>query len=283
MSEPLHNLIVVSDLHCGCQFGLCPADVRIQLDSGAQYVPSGNQQSVWVWWRYFWDQWVPSVTRGEDYGIVINGDIVDGDHHKNKTHISGNFAIQAEIARSCIQPELDKPNCKALYMIRGTECHVGQSGENEEQLARSLCAIPDGIGNHSRHDMYMLLGGDDGCLINFNHHIGTTGSTHYESTAVMKELAEAYSECGRWGDRKPDIIVRSHRHRSIKIEVPTDNGYGIAFTTPGWQLKTPLVHRIPGGRNSTPQFGGFLIRQGDEEHYTRSKIWSIRRTPTTAA
>lgn len=82
---------------------------------------------------------------------------------------------------------------------------------------------------------------------------------------------------GRWNRRAPDIVVRSHRHRYIKVEVPTWVGNGIGLVTPGWQLKTPFVYRIPGGRASTPQLGAVLIRQGDEELYTRKKVWDIER------
>ena len=32
-------------------------------------------------------------------------------------------------------------------------------------------------------------------------------------------------------------------------------------------------------RISEPQFGGVLIRQGDEEHYYRRKVWSLDRSP----
>jgi PTS system nitrogen regulatory IIA component len=45
----------------------------------------------------------------------------------------------------------------------------------------------------------------------------------------MAELAEAYTEAGRWRNRPPDVIVRGHRHRHIEIRVPTALGYGIAI------------------------------------------------------
>jgi len=53
------------------------------------------------------------------------------------------------------------------------------------------------------------------------------------------------------------------------------NGYAAAIVTPGWQGKTPFAWKIPGGRIATPQFGGICIRQGDEEHYYRRKVYDI--------
>lgn len=272
------NVIVVSDIHAGCQFGLFPVDTPIHLDGGGFYAPSENQIITWGWWRYFWDKWVPKVTRGEDYAIVVNGDLIDGEHHKNKTHISTNFATQEQIACAILAREVEKA-AGGLYVVRGTEAHVGKSAENEERCAKALGAVPDHVGNYSRHDLWMFVGGEDGCLVNFAHHIGCTVSMQYESTAVMRELATLFSLAGRWHNRAPDIVVRSHRHISTMVQVPTANGYGIAVVTPGWQLKTPFIYNT-GAKNEYPQFGGVLIRQGDEEHYTRSKVWNIERTQT---
>lgn len=270
----IRNVIVVSDLHCGCQFGLCPEN-GITLDGGGHYEPSSNQKIVWKWWNSFWSEWVPEVTKGEPYAVVVNGDTTDGRHHKSTTQVSQNLSDQKHIAEKVLFPVAEKAS--AFYMIRGTEAHVGQSAENEEMLADSLNAIPDEIGNNARNDLWLIVGGENGCLVHFTHHIGTTGTSHYESSAVNKELSEMFQEAGRWGERPPDIVIRSHRHRHFKIEMSTSRGYGICEVTPGWQLKTPFVYKIPGGRISTPQFGGIFIRQGDEEHYTRSRVWNITR------
>lgn len=270
----IRNIIAISDTHCGCQFGLCPEN-GITLDGGGRYEPSKNQKAVWQWWLAFWSEWVPEVTKGGKYAIVINGDTTDGRHHNSTTQVSHNLSDQKHIAEEVFFSVVEK--AAALYMICGTEAHVGPSAENENILAESLGAIPDSSGNYARNELWIRVGGDNGALVHFLHHIGTTGSSHYESSAVNKELSEMFQEAGRWGNKPPDIVIRSHRHRHLKVEVSTERGYGICEVTPGWQLKTPFVYRIPGGRVSTPQFGGILIRQGDKEHYTRSKIWNINR------
>ena len=115
-------------------------------------------------------------------------------------------------------------------------------------------------------------------LVHFSHGIGTTSSSSYESTAVYKEMVEAFNEAGRWRDEPPDVVVRSHRHRQFETRIATKKGYGISLVTPGWQLKTPFVYRLASGRSSTPQIGGYLIRCGDEdEPYTRFKVWRLKR------
>lgn len=283
-SSDIRNLIVVSDLHCGCQFGLCPP-VAQHFDGGGQYIPSNLQKKVWLWWVKFWKEWVPMVTRKEPFAVLINGDCTDGVHHNSTTQITHNLNDQKKIAKNVLDPIVSQ--CSGnFYMIRGTEAHVGQSGENEETLAKELGAIPEILGvdeegqkilNYARWLMWIELG--EG-LVHATHHIGTTGSTAYESTAPMGELANAFSEAGRWNERAPNVIIRSHRHRAIQVEVPTESGYGICAVTPGWQLSTPFVHRIVGGRMTTPQFGGLVVKAGDEDPiYVRSKIWNIERTP----
>jgi len=267
----INNLVVVSDLHCGCRLGLCPA-IGARLDDGGRYRPSRLQRITWSWWQEFWGRWVPQACHREPYAVLVLGDTLDGVHHETTTQISANLADQAEIAYHILRPVRDAC-CGRLYMVRGTEAHVGPSGIEEERLAQRLEAVPDEEGRHARWDVWIRLGRG---LVHATHHIGVTGSQAYESTAVMRELAEAYAEAGRWRHRPPDVLVRGHRHRHIEIRVPTALGYGIAFTCPAWQLKTPYSFRAAGARQSMPQIGGSLVRQGDKDLYTRHWV----RSPT---
>jgi len=261
----------VSDLHCGCRLGLCPPSVS--LDSGGTYSQGATQREIWSHWRHFWDVWVPKVCRGEPYIIVCNGDALDGAHHRSKTQISQNFADQANIAYEVLAPEVDRS--EGLYMIRGTEAHVGQSAENEEQLGIRLGAIPRG-NQHTRFDMWIRVGGSGLC--HFAHHIGTTSRAAYETSALMAQLTEMYVESAKGRADPPDCVVRSHRHRHCMVSVPTANTYGLVFTTAGWQGKTPFAYRIPGGITTEPQFGGSIIRQGDEELYARHCYVTLARS-----
>lgn len=274
----IRNIAVVSDLHCGDQFGLCPDKVR--LDGGGYYESSTLQKKVnRMWLESF--KWVKQTIKDEPFVLVINGDAIDGKPHQSKTQISDNYSDQISIAETILRPVLDDPKCKKYYHIRGTEAHVGKSGEYEELLAKKLGAIPDEFGNHARWEMWYEIGKS---LVHFSHHIGTTGSSSYESTAVYKELVEAFVEAGRWNEKPPSVIVRSHRHRQFETRIAINDGYGIALVTPGFQLKTPFVHRLLSGRASTPQIGIYLLRYGsDDGLYTRFKIWRIERSNTVIA
>jgi len=273
MAERINNLVIVSDLHCGCRLGLCPPG-DIPLDDGGTYKQSKLQAKVWKWWIEFWTKWLPEASRHEPYAVVVNGDSLDGVHHNSTTQISHSLKDQAGIAASILSPVAAQ--CKGrFYMTRGTEAHVGPSAVEDERLAEKLAAVPDEQGRHARYELWFKLGSG---LIHVMHTIGTSGSMHYESTAVMKELVDEYVEAGKNRLQPPDVTVRSHRHRLLEVRVPTRLGYGISFTTPSWQLKTPYTYRLAGARVSTPQIGGSLIRQGDEDLYTRHRTWHIERT-----
>lgn len=268
--KPVNNVIVVSDLHCGCRMGLLAPEGAV-LDGGLEVKPSRLQLKVWELWTEFWDVWVPKVTRGEPYVVVINGDSLDGVHHNSTTQVSHDLNDQANIAADILRPVAER--AEAFYMIRGTEAHGGPSGVEEERLAKSLGAVRTNY-QHATHELWLEVGN---CLVHFLHTIGTTGSAAYESSGPQKELINAYAESGQWGRRPPNVVVRSHRHRHIEIRVPTSLGYGIVFVTCGWQLKTPFAYKIAGARQSQPQIGGSLIRQGDEDWFTRHMVWTIDR------
>jgi hypothetical protein len=283
VKKPIRNLVVFSDTHCGCRLALCPPE-GIALDDGGRYLPSTFQKKMWGWWREFWDQWVPEVTRGEPYDIVHNGDAIDGVHHGSTTQISQNTLDQIALAEAVLRPVVDR--CRALggtyYHIRGTEAHVGQSAKHEEQLAKSLGAKPNAEGQHARYDLWKRVGSPTkrvaAPLVHLLHHIGTTASAAHESSAVNAEMSAMYNQAGRWGQQPPDYIVRSHRHRSIAVDMDSARGRAAAIVTPAWQGKTPFAWKIPGARISEPQIGGIVIRQGDEEFYYRRFVKSFDRS-----
>lgn len=278
------NLVVISDTHCGCRLGLCPESVG--LDDGGTYHPSEFQKKLLQYWNSFWNDFVPVATRGEPFAIVHNGDAIDGVHHNSTTQISHNLEDQSEIARVLLEPLVELAQGR-YYHIRGTEAHVGKSGAEEERLARRIGALRNTENQAARYDLWKkIVDPTNGSqhLIHLLHHVGTTGSSAYEATAVHKEYTESCVESARWRLPPPDVIVRSHRHRHLKIEVPTGNaatsetGKGIAVVTPGWQGKTPFAWKIPGARLSLPQFGGIVIRATDGELFVRDKVWTIERS-----
>ena len=272
MKVEVNNIVAISDIHCGCQLGLCPPE-GVKLDEGGTYKPSAFQRKVWKMWRIFWDKFVPDAVRGEPFAVVMCGDSIDGTHHNSTHQITHNLTDQARIAYGVLEPVVEL--CKGRYYhIRGTEAHVGKSSQEEEALAEDLGAIPTKEGQFARYELWKRCGPR---LVQFMHHIGTTGSQAYEATGVHKELTEAFIEAARWGEEPPDCIVRGHRHRYIETNIATKNGYASAAVCPGWQGKTPFVWKISGARLSLPQFGGLLIRHAHDRLFIDPKVFSVKR------
>ncbi len=275
MAKPIRNIVVVSDLHCGCQLGLCPPG-GARLDEGGQYQPNKLQRKLWTIWHKFWREFVPAATKGEPYAVVVNGDSIDGSHHNSTHQITHNLEDQSQIAYEVLRPIADLCNGR-FFMVRGTEAHVGKSGLEEERLAKRLGAVRNEGGQHSRYDLWMRCG--DG-LVHLLHHIGTTSSSAHESSALNAELIAEFVEAARWNDRPADVTVRSHRHRYIDVRFMTARGIATSVCTPGWQGKTPFAWKIAGARLAPPQWGGIVIRHGDRRLFIDPYVETIGRSAT---
>lgn len=269
-----HNLVCIGDTHIGDALGLM-ADTGAISDDGQHVQPSDLQQVVWGWWQEFWDVAVPEMTTGEPYMVCHLGDVIDGVHHGSVSQWTHNLGTQSRAAEDILRPLV--AGCEGRYYhLRGTEAHVLASSAEDERLARVLGAVPNRQGQHARYELWKKVGP---AVVHLAHHIGTAGSQAYESSAIMRELTEAYIEAAKWGQPPPDAIVRGHRHRYIRLDIPTARGSGQAVVCPGWQLKTPFSFRIAGARVSAPQFGGVVLHWSErhQELFIRHKVWSIQR------
>lgn len=261
MKRKTKAIVVISDTHFGSTLALCQ---RHRLDDGGWYDPSPLQKKLWLLWEDFWS-WTYALLDGEPFVLVHNGDILDGDHHRTTTLSSHNLTVQARLSVDALSPHVAQAS--AYYQIRGTEAHAGQSAKEEEAIAEALGAVPDeSTGQHSRWELWVEFGPE---LIHFSHHIGTTSSTSYESSAPMRELVAGFVEAGQWRGRPPSLVVRSHRHRYVEVKIPNAR----IVVTPAWQAKTPFVFKMD--RMRAPQFGGLLIRQGEYGVHVRERLYTI--------
>lgn len=287
MAAKTDCVVVVSDTHCGSRLGLFPPEgieIKNGEDEGNHISPSAIHEWMAEKWDKFWNVFVPEATEGEPFDIVLNGDLIDGRHHLQDSLITNDLSEQVDIAVACFRPVFNSKKLKArrLFMVDGTECHCGLANETQKFLAARWPVTADASDNMVRRELWLEVGqkGRHNALVHFLHHIGTASVSAYETTAIHRELVEAFQESARWRNRVPDIIIRSHRHRQAKTSVATGNGLAIAEVTPGWQGRTPYCFRIAGARQAIPQFGGIVIRSGPIDTYTRSAVWGFSRTPS---
>lgn len=69
--------------------------------------------------------------------LVLNGDLIDGDHHRTAQIASPLTGIHIRTAMESLAVPLGlRP--KQIHVVRGTPTHVGRSAESEEGIARAL-------------------------------------------------------------------------------------------------------------------------------------------------
>jgi len=264
-------IVIVSDLHAGSSVALCPP--RFRCDDGQHVEPSDIQKCIYAHWQIFWDEFVPMATGGEPYTVVINGDVVEGQHHRSTQYISSNEEDHEKLAVQLLQPIRDRTR-GGFYMVRGTEAHVGPSAGHEESVAREL--ETDTLDSESDIKTFWELWFEFGShLCHFAHHIGVTSSTAYELSALSRELAANLIESAQWGDRPADVIVRSHRHRFSAGEIPMRGHTAQIIVTPAWQARTAFVFKKVSMRR--PQFGGVVLGYDKFGLFKRCYIWGLPR------
>lgn len=262
MPVTIKNIVGISDTHFGSQYSICPP--KVKLDAGGFYTPSVIQRKLWTYWEDFWE-WTYDHLDGAPFVLAHIGDVIDGQHHGSVDTVSGNLEDQTDIAVNALKPHVNKAH--KYFQIRGTEAHSGKSAQEEEAIAKALGAERDKeTGAYSRYELTIKFGPE---IVHFAHHIGTTTSTAYESSALMREIATAFVESGQWGVPPATIYVRGHRHRYMEVKARKTR----IVVCPGWQAKTPWVHRID--RLRVPQFGGLIIRLGEEGVHIRERLYTI--------
>lgn len=263
------SVIVFSDTHIGSHAGLCPPG-GIRLDNGGVQGQSLLQEYTWRCWEHFWNEYVPRTTRGisaKNITVVANGDVIDGNHHQ-AVDLVPNVMTQERAAVEILRPIAKKYR---MFMVRGTEAHGGKSDQNTESIARQLGCELDESGNNSVWQLWLEV---DGVVFQFAHHIGTTSSAAYETSAPMREMVAGLVENAQWDQPIPDVFVRSHRHRYIPVSIPRsgDRDFQI-IVTPAWQLRTPNVERID--RMRLPQIGGVVFIVEDGVCQIKRKIYDM--------
>lgn len=251
-------ITVLSDLHINSTVGLC--DRQVKLDDGGYYMPSTQQKFLLTAWESFslWSSKIIGDFGAEQKVIVLNGDLVDLSKYSKHQMVTTNTNTVIDSAMNLIYPL--RSSYDRLFVIRGTESHVGASGEMEETLARELKAEQDKItGLYSRWLMQVEA---NGILIDFAHH-GRIGGKPWNRTSPLYNLvAEIVMEGMKNGTNIPDLVLRSHCHTfadtvdALPVRV---------IQTPCWQLNTAYSYRM--GFVNKPDIGGLVILVNDDESY----------------
>lgn len=255
-------LAITSDLHCGSTVALCPPEVP--LDDGGAY--KANKAQLWMWacWSHYWNR-VEEARKefGGPLYQLFNGDLVDGNHHGTTQITTGNPNGQANILNDCMKIPLSlKPD--KIWIVRGTDAHVGQSACSEERIAEGLRKDKRPIeGNaqtgtashwHAKANFFNRW------RLDFAHH-GRVGTRPWTKPNVSMNLAaEIFHDHAKEDFRKdrkptaPHLAIRSHMHQYVDTG---DTHPTRLLQTPAWQLATSFIHRIAAGK--VGEVGGIIV------------------------
>lgn len=269
------SLAAVSDVHAGSTVALCPPE-GVPLDNGGTYVPSKFQRWLWQCWVEYW-AWVRErldIFEPEEKWLLLNGDLVEGDHHNTGQVIGRHGLYDGSVARRCLEVPLEL-GFDRIFVVRGTPSHVGQQGKVEEGIAKSL-----------KEDSYPVEGDPVACTESWWHlradagrfrvdalHHGRTGYrrwTRPNATALLAaDILMEHVDCApeHEPERPPDLCIRSHVH---KWADSGDQHRVRVVQTPAWQLHTEYGHKkVP---ESLADIGGALVEM-DETIEVRRKLY----------
>lgn len=266
----------VSDLHSNGTTGLCPP--RFTLDDGGDYVASPAQRWLWRNWTDYW-QTIANMKRdtGLPVAALVVGDAVDGDHHDTPQIITRNEADQLRIAIKVMMPVLEVAD--RVFIIRGTESHVGKSAWREEALADDIGAVPSPDGTASWWHLYADFAG---VTFDVQHHPESGSMRPWTAGAEVNRISAmlVYEYAGT-RDKMPDVAIRAHRHqfRDSGTTHPVRT-----FAMPAWQLATAFVKGPVAAAGKINSVGGlyFICRDGS---YTWDAVQyrPARRKPVKVA
>jgi UDP-2,3-diacylglucosamine pyrophosphatase LpxH len=214
-------LVFISDLHLGSDCSILQPDF---LTEKAQ--PIGQTPlAAWLWncWQ-IGHAWLNELLPPQSYGLVINGDCIEGNHHRTTEIWSPDTRNHVKAAKELLKPVADRAG--KVFMVKGTECHVNGS---ENSIAEYLGAEVNP--EHGQPFWQNLRLDFCGRRISVRHHFPATSRSYLEASQYSIQLGNAVNEAVRAGDRAPDIIVGAHRHRTGHFI----DGNRLAVVTGAWQ------------------------------------------------
>jgi hypothetical protein len=222
--------VLLSDTHIGSTVGLWPED----FISNEGFPIGQNPLQKWLWkcWKDC-EGWIEGVVGDDDYDVVVNGDVVEGIHHRTTQVMSADVSDQTTAALAILGPMAEKAS--QIHLIKGTECHTRN---DEIRMGKVLGATKDPqTGQHAWDNLDLEM---NGTLMNFAHHISTTTRPYLEASAHSIALGVITHSRARVGKRVPSVICRAHRHRH---GIWTD-GNQASLITGAWQGLTRHGHKV---------------------------------------
>ncbi len=265
-------LAAAADSHSASRVGLCPPIFYLEAPEGGRLEckATPGQLALWEAWCTYWDKMKrqKKKLRAKLEALHV-GDGLDDAKNAKAELVSANKTDILRIAAQVFEPVVDAAD--EVFMLRGTEWHVGEAGWLEEQLAQKIGAVPSPDGTASWWVLRRVI---EGVRIHAAHHPPSratkprteNGATNFSSADLKTWYQDMEQEV-------PDIGLFGHVHYagdSGAVKKPR------VFYLPGWQMTTSFTAKI-GMAGIVRPIGGwwFVIQDG---HYTvEREIWNWKK------
>lgn len=231
-------IVVLSDLHVGSTKALMPPAVTPV--EGVEVRQNAIQAYLWTCWIRA-QNYIDSVVGDHPFTLVLNGDLTEGIHHGTKEIWSTSVEDQVRVAYDVLEPLASKAS--KVFVVRGTECHTNNM---EVELGAKLGAVQNPELKIPAFDRLTISAHGTICV--FRHHISTSGRRSSSASALSANLAEEQLEAAVNGERLPQVLVCSHRH---KPGIYRDEK-GMVMVTPAWQFLTRHGHKVVSAARCKP-------------------------------
>lgn len=223
--------VILSDLHIGSTVALWPDKFVSEED-----VPVGQnrfQKLLWKQWKKVWP-WISEQVGDRPFNLVLNGDLVEGIHHRSKQVMTADTHDQSKAVMMVLGPLAEQAH--DVYVAKGTECHTRN---DEHRISEVLGSVRNKENGQSAHD-HLFLKLPCGNILSVTHHIPTTQRPYLEGSQYSIQLGAVIQECARNKMPVPTIIARAHRH------VPGHfcDLRGMAIITGAWQGLTRFGYKV---------------------------------------
>lgn len=246
----MKTLVIFSDAHTNHWMGLCKPNVKI----GDGDTLSSGMVRRWVWNTF--EDILDEVCKRKvgELWTVLNGDMVEADTKQRSGQlISRDVTEIVEMAHDVWSPVAEMS--KGMYVVRGTEAHVGLNATVEESFAGQFDNVVENPETGKKTWWYLPLKFEGWKMDIMHHPQGGSGGRPQNSQGVVDRLAsDTMFRAINEGYDVPDIAVRSHLHGYKN----SGNAFRVqALITPALCLLSAYGHRI--GLSHDGELGGILI------------------------
>lgn len=236
-TNPLRVLVIFSDIHAGSTRAILPPDF---VTLGGQPIgQSEGQKWLWNGWTEA-NKWLSGIVNPKEYAVILNGDLIEGNHHGTKEIWSPAIGDHAKAAVEILAPVARR--AAKTFVVRGTECHVG---ETEIGIAEALKAEKNP--EHKQPYWDRLTIDICGVRVSVRHHFPATSRVNLEASQHSIQMSNAILEAVRADEVPPRILIGAHRHRPGHW----DDGKIMTVVSGAWQMLTRFGYKaVPDGRPS---------------------------------